>query len=226
MRLEKSAGIHYQTKQDLVYSTLRHAIMHCEVMPGARLVIEEIAQQLSVSPIPVREALHLLQSEGLVEMTPHVGAIVAPIAPSAITEIFTILEGLEVVATRTAAQRISSANLAELSAINQEMDEVLERQAFERWPDLNSKFHRTISSFTGMQLLQEMTHRIFDRWDRVRRYYFSDVLLHRLDVAQQEHRAILEAMRARNYAELERLIKLHNQGALISYTAYIETKEA
>jgi DNA-binding GntR family transcriptional regulator len=125
MRLEKSAGIHYQTKQDLVYSTLRHAIMHCEVMPGARLVIEEIAQQLSVSPIPVREALHLLQSEGLVEMTPHVGAIVAPIAPSAITEIFTILEGLEVVATRTAAQRISSANLAELSAINQEMDEVL-----------------------------------------------------------------------------------------------------
>lgn len=226
MRLEKTAAIHYQTKQDLAYSTLRHAIMHCEVMPGARLVIEDIAQQLSISPIPVREALHLLQSEGLVEMTPHVGAIVAPIAPSAITEIFTLLEGLEVVATRTAAQRISGADLAELSAINQEMDEVLERQAFERWPDLNSKFHRTISSFTGMQLLQEMTHRIFDRWDRVRRYYFSDVLLHRLEVAQHEHRAILEAMRARNYAELERLIKLHNQGALISYTAYIETKEA
>lgn len=226
MRLEKATGIHYQTKQDLVYSTLRHAIMHCDLLPGARLVIEDIAQQLSVSPIPVREALHLLQSEGLVEMTPHVGAIVAPIAPSAITEIFTILEGLEVVATRTAAQRITAANFLELSAINQEMDEVLERQAFERWPDLNSKFHRTISSFTGMTMLQEMTHRIFDRWDRVRRYYFSDVLIHRLDVAQQEHHAILEAMRTRNYSELERLIKQHNQGALISYTAYIEAKEA
>jgi DNA-binding GntR family transcriptional regulator len=93
-------GVPYRTKQELVYRRLRDDIMRCQLAPGQRLVIDELARRLSMSAIPVREALHLLQSEGLVVNVPHVGATVAPIAPASVHEVFTIMEGLELVAAR------------------------------------------------------------------------------------------------------------------------------
>ena len=71
-----SGGGHL-TKQQFVYSTLRESILRCELAPGTRLVIDDLAKQFRVSIIPVREALRLLQSEGLVLSTAHVGATVA-----------------------------------------------------------------------------------------------------------------------------------------------------
>ena len=56
--------VRFRTKQEFVYRTLRDAIMRCELEPGRRLVIDELARQLEVSSIPVREGLQLLQSEG------------------------------------------------------------------------------------------------------------------------------------------------------------------
>ncbi|HSB62391.1 MAG TPA: GntR family transcriptional regulator [Vicinamibacteria bacterium] len=78
MPLAPPAAARFRTKQELVYRTLRDAIMICRLAPGERLVIDELARQLEVSAIPVREALQLLQSEGLVRSVPPVGATVAP----------------------------------------------------------------------------------------------------------------------------------------------------
>ena len=92
------------TKHQFVYGLLRDAIMRCELAPGDRLVIDDLARRFQVSIIPVREALRLLQSEGLVVSVPHVGTTVAPISQASVHEMFAILEGLEVVATRAAAR--------------------------------------------------------------------------------------------------------------------------
>lgn len=221
MRLEIASGARYQTKQDLAYTTLRNAILRCSIAPGERLVIEEIARELAVSPIPVREALHLLQSEGLVEMVPHVGATVARISPSSIVEVFTVMEGLEIVATRSAAERMTPEQLLRLTDLLVEMDAALTSNQSEHWADLNSRFHRSISQITAMPMLQEMTHRAFDRWDRLRRYMFRNVLIHRTEQAQHEHHGIVAAMRDHDYPLLEQLVKLHNQGALAAYTTYL-----
>ena len=78
--LARRASMRHRTKQEFVYETLREAIMRCELGPGRRLVIDELARQLEVSAIPVREALQLLQSEGLVTNVPHVGATVSPVS--------------------------------------------------------------------------------------------------------------------------------------------------
>ena len=94
-----------RTKQEFVYRTLRSAIMRCEIAPGERLVIDDLARKLEVSIIPVREALQLLQSEGLILNVPHVGATVAPITRESILDVFTLLEGLEIMATRLVAER-------------------------------------------------------------------------------------------------------------------------
>ena len=84
----------YRTKSELVYATLRSAIMRCDLEPGTRLIIDDISESLGVSHIPVREALNPLQSEGLVTVVPHSGATVAPVSPGDVVEIFSIMEGL------------------------------------------------------------------------------------------------------------------------------------
>jgi DNA-binding GntR family transcriptional regulator len=75
-------------------------------------------------------------------------------------------------------------------------------------------------------MLEDMLQRAFDRWERVRRFYFSDVLVHRTRIAQAEHHAIVAQMRARNLASLETTIRRHNQGALASYLACLASAEA
>lgn len=209
------------TKQEFVYQALRSAIMRGELAPGERLRTEDIAQRFGVSLIPVREALQLLQSERLVESTPHVGARVARISRASIIEVFTVMEGLELVATRTAAERMTPAHEQELTSLLEAMDGALASGSYDEWSDLNTQFHRAIAGMTGMPMLQEMTDRALGQWDRVRRYYLKDVLVHRLTQAQAEHHVIVQAMRSQNYALLEQLVREHNQGALAAYTEYL-----
>lgn len=211
----------YRTKQEFVYQTLRESIMRGELKPGERLRIEDIAQRLGVSPIPVREALHMLQSERLVENIPHVGATVAKISKQSIIEVFTVMEGLELVATRTAAQRLTSAEMQRLDELLKAMDRTIEADDYNQWSDLNTEFHLAIVQITNMPMLQEMTTRVLNQWDRVRRYYLKDVLAFRLAHAQHEHRLILQAMADHDYERLGQLVREHNQGALSAYTEYL-----
>jgi DNA-binding GntR family transcriptional regulator len=211
----------FRTKQEFVYHTLRDAIMRCELAPGQRLVIDELARKLEVSAIPIREALQLLQSEGLVLTVPHVGATVAPISHESIHEVFTVMEGLEIVATRNAALRMTSEEAAGLDEVVAAMDAALAAGRQEEWGELNTRFHLGISRISAMPMLQEMTERVLSRWDRLRRYYFNGVLSHRIEQAQGEHHDLVDAMRERSLDALERSVKQHNQGALVAYADYL-----
>lgn len=211
----------HRTKRELVYQTLRDAIMRCELAPGRRLLIDDLARQLEVSAIPVREALQLLQSEGLVDNVPHVGATVSAISRQSIAEVFAVMEGLEIVATRSAVQNMTPADVATLEQLVTGMDRAQAAGRHAEWADLNSRFHLAISRLSAMPMLHEMTERVLARWDRVRRFYFNGVLVHRVEQAQREHRALLAAMRAGDLAALEQMVKEHNRGALQAYTEYI-----
>ncbi|MGH9313298.1 MAG: GntR family transcriptional regulator [Vicinamibacterales bacterium] len=212
----------HRTKQEFVYRTLRDAIIRCDLQPGERLVIDDLARRLEVSAIPVREALQLLQSERLVVNVPHVGATVAPISRDSIQEVFTVLEGLEMVAAREAAARASAEQLERLGDIVSAMDRAVAAHRLDDWADLNTRFHLAFSRLTGMPLLEEMMAQVLDRWDRVRRYFFSGVLRHRVARAQEEHRALFEALTERDTKRLEDTVRQHNRGALAAYTAYLE----
>lgn len=215
-----------RTKQQFVYRTLRAAIIRCELPPGERLVIDELARRFELSIIPVREALRLLQSEGLVTNVPHVGVTVAPVSRESILEVFTVLEGLELVATRAAAERATARDLAALAEIVKQMDSALGSAAYEQWAELNSRFHLAISELAAMPMLQEMMQRTLDRWDRIRRHHFKGVLVHRADQAQAEHHALLAQIEARDLPRLEQTIRQHNQGAFASYTVYLDAARA
>ncbi len=216
----------HQTKQGFVYQTLRRAILSCELQPSERLVIDTLARRLGVSIIPVREALQMLQADGLIVNVPHVGAAVAPVSRESIVDVFTVLEGLEIVSTRLVAERAAPDALAALDRLVPRMDDYAASGRSDRWADLNTEFHQTISASTGLPLLAEMTARVLERWDRIRRYYFKGVLSHRVLVAQQEHRAILAAIHDRRFADLEAHVRRHNRTALDAYMQYLNQTEA
>ena len=210
------------TKQQYVYSTLRDAIILCEIRPGERLVIDDLARRLDISIIPVREALRRLESDGLVVNVAHVGATVAPISRQSIVEVFTILEGLETVSARAAAATATDTDLAELERLVLEMDRALAGDRQSRWAELNSQFHLAISRLSGMPMLHEMLQRALDHWDRVRRFFFDDVVTRRADQAQREHHQLLALMKARDLENLEQVMRTHNRGALAAYTSHLD----
>jgi DNA-binding GntR family transcriptional regulator len=176
-----------------------------------------------VSTIPVREALQMLQSEGLTVNVPHVGATVAPVSRASVTDVFTTLEGLELVATRLVAERAAPGDIHVLEMIVHHMDVAVNAKRYEDWAALNTQFHLTLGELPGLPLLHEMTARVLDHWHRVRRYFFKGVLLHRVERAQREHRDLLAALQARDLDAVARVVHEHNAGALQAYMSYLDT---
>jgi DNA-binding GntR family transcriptional regulator len=202
--LERPA-VRFRTKQAYVHSWLRDAILDGTLRPGERVVIDDVARRLEVSAIPVREALQLLQSEGLVAIAPHVGATVAGVSADEVREVFAIMEALETVAGRAAAARMTPDDAAEL----------------ETWAELNRTLHRTIGEIAAMPMLQDMTERVLVRWERLRRFYFEGVLVPRAEQAQREHHLLVEALAAGDTEAVQHVLEIHNRGALRSYEDYL-----
>jgi DNA-binding GntR family transcriptional regulator len=217
-------GTRHRTKQEFAYQTLRDAIMRCELAPGERVVIDDLARRLRVSTIPVREAIQMLQSEGLIVTVPHTGVTVAPVSLESIQDVFAVLEGLEVVASRLVAERAGAEELDALAKLVADMDRAIASKHHARWADLNTQFHLTIGALPGLPMLAEMTERVLARWDRIRRYFFRRVLVHRLEQAQQEHREILAAMRAADLPRLEAAVRQHNRRGVESYMSYLNSR--
>jgi DNA-binding GntR family transcriptional regulator len=105
------------------------------------------------------------------------------------------------------------------------MDEALRLAAYERWSELNTRFHLAITALSGMPLLQEMTERAMGRWDRIRRHYFEGVLVPRAETAQHEHHELLAAMRAGDLARIEETTRRHNRGALLAYSEFMRSHQ-
>ncbi len=215
----------YQTKQEWVYSTLKEAILSCALAPGARLRMDGLAEQLKVSRVPVREALLQLQVEGLVDITPHAGAVVSPISLDSIHELFVILEELEVLAGRVVAERASAEELKGLEDILTGMEEAIAAGDVERWSELNTEFHREISRLSGMPFLQQITEKALEKWDRMRRYFLTEVLHKRTAQAQEEHRQIYAALQGGEIAAVKQNIRTHNRNALKAYLAYLSEED-
>jgi DNA-binding GntR family transcriptional regulator len=206
------------TKQQAIYQHLKDRILEGRLAPGQRLIIDEIAAQLGLSIIPVREALQLLQAERLVEIKPHAGATVAAVTSANIEEVFTILEGMEAVAVRRVAKNMPSDLDAKLQGLIQHMDTAEKRHDVERWSALNMDFHLAISDATGMPWLREITARALGNWDRIRRHFFREGRHPSFTRAQREHHGILVALREGDPDEAELIVRRHNQRACRHYS--------
>src|SRR5512144_1932274 len=103
-----------RTKEEYAYDVIREAILRCELKPGEKLVIDNLSDKLGVSPIPLRGALQRLQSEGLVEIIPHTGAIVSELSPANIEQVSLLLERLEILSFQVVAHKAGEEDILAL----------------------------------------------------------------------------------------------------------------
>ena len=203
----------FSTKQAMVHQILRGAIMDGRLAAGERVVIDEVARRLGVSIIPIREALHQLQSEGLVEMRPHIGPVVTGFDDTAVAEIFTLLECLEGAAARHGVARVEESDVRALEELVAEMDQA----DGDSWEALNSRFHTAMCATARMPRVSEAFARIATDWSRLYRTRLRSVTSPDLLRAQDEHRGMVEALRSRDLPRLEALIATHNRRAAEHY---------
>ena len=212
----------FQTKEQYAYTSLRSSILRCELAPNEKIIIDRLSAEMGLSHIPIRAAIQRLQAEGLIIINPHASAIVAPLLPEKIDEVFALLESLERAAFRFAAQKRTDADLDVLTNLVQRMDIAIAEPNSADWLTLNSAFHRKIAVISAMPLLINFTNRALDEWERISHYYFANITSTRLPQAQSEHHQIVALLRARDMDALESLAAVHNREANRSYQSMLK----
>ena len=200
----------HRTKEEYAYDVLRNAILHCELKPGEKLVVDALSVQMGISPIPIRTALQRLQSEGLVEITPHTGTMVSELSPNDFEPVSLLLEKLEILAFEVAAHQATVADITHLRQIVGELEQALTSGNMERWAEKNIEFHSTVAHITRMKLLIEFSNRILDTWTRLRRWYLPPIIA-QLPQAQLEHRQMVDCLAVRDIEGLTKVVMQHSK---------------
>lgn len=128
------------------------------ILPGDRIIETELATQLGVSRVPVREALRVLESQGVVINEPYKGIRLTPVTPERIDQLIEVRVALETTAGASAIRRgeNNAAHLAELEQIVQEMETMAERNDVFGFATADTSFHRSFCSFAGNAVLSDM----------------------------------------------------------------------
>jgi DNA-binding GntR family transcriptional regulator len=211
----------FATKSEWVYEQLRRRILAGTYKPDDRLRLTELAREFNMSEMPVREALRMLQRDGLIEMHSHRGASVANLSWSMAAEIVSVRMHLEVLAVREAAPGHDKSSLAELSKILDRMDRDLAAGSAARFSTGNREFHRRLYEPGANTVLKQEITDLWDRVWRARAQSIFEVDRGRMTAAQAEHRAILAAL-SKNDAEAAVIAaSRHRDRTLLSWTSVV-----
>jgi len=212
----------YRTMQEIVYDTIRDAILNGRYRPGQRLVADELAKEIGVSRMPVREALHRLEATGLVTLAPHRGAVVNELSEAEIIEIYHIRAVLDGLATRLAAPHLTKPDYDRLNAILDEMAAAAKAKDLDRVLRVNRDFHQRIWRAAHAPRLHSLLENLYDASQRFRQ--LSLVLPGRLQQLTQDHRRITQALARGDVNRAERFAIEHHESTARRLLKSIEKK--
>ncbi len=198
-----------------VANYLREHIVMDHFQPGQRLPERTLAEQLKVSRTPMREALKILATEGLVVISPHRGAVVADVSPSDVKEKAYVLSVLEQAAAERACELASDDDIAEVQALHYEMKAAFLRRDRQNYFRLNQEIHNRIVALSGNASLIEIHANLSRQLYRVR--YLSNEKNDRWSIAMEEHEAIMSALEARDAERIGRELRDHLGGTWMKY---------
>lgn len=157
-----------QPLREAIRDTLRNRIFEGEYTPGMRLVERDLATEFGVSRLPVREALRMLQQEGLVTEPASRGSVVTKLDADQVDDLFSVRIALEVLACRLAAQRATDDDIARLTDLVAQTRDALVRGGLSEAHALNSEFHDEVTRIadnpflrTALEPLQGRMHWLF-----------------------------------------------------------------
>ncbi|EGO65680.1 GntR family transcriptional regulator [Acetonema longum] len=208
------------TKSASIYNEIKRKILEGEFPPGSHLVIKQIATEYGLSDIPVREALKELRAEGLVETIPHVGSRVASFSPQNIKDMLEMRECLETFAAELAVQNADDSLIQKLEEKYAEASQALADNDIQRYGELNKAFHRLIIEASGNQLLIQTISDLMESEKRMRMVFqiFPEIL----QDSHKEHQQMLQYVKERNPAAMERLMYHHKKRSFDKMRVYFQ----
>ena len=203
---------------------LRDLIVQGKLEPGVRLNERLLCGQLGISRTPLREAIKLLATEGLVQLLPNRGAQVAPLEAGRLAETLEVMAALEALAGALACRRASPERIAELRALHEEMVAMHARGDLAGYFRYNQAIHLKIVEASGNATLANTYRQLNANVLRAR--YMANLSRERWDEAVREHEQILAALEARDVARLTRLLQDHLAHKLASVAKTFEKAAA
>ena len=184
----------YLPLRDVVFNTLREAILRGDLKPGERLMEIQLANKLGVSRTPIREAIRKLELEGLVLMIPRKGAEVAQITEKSLRDVLEVRRALENLAVQLACLRMSPQTLADLKAAARAFEEILGGEDVTAVAEADEAFHDVIYMATDNQRLISLLNNLREQMYRYRVEYLKKKECHKQLL--WEHQEIIRAIEA------------------------------
>lgn len=198
--------------REVVFNTLRKAILTGQLKPGDRLMEVHLANRLGVSRTPIREAIHKLEQEGLVTMIPRRGAEVARITERSLQDVLEVRRALDALSVELACERITQEQIGRLADACEQFEKATHSKDTTAIAKADVAYHDIIVEATGNRRLQQLVNNLAEQMYRYRFVYLKDISQHELLV--EEHREILQYIRKRD-----------KEGASLAARKHIDNQE-
>ena len=201
----------YKPLREVVFETLREAIIKGTLKPGERLMEVQLAEEMGVSRTPVREAIRKLELEGFVVMLPRKGAYVSGISTKDIVDVFEVRAGLESLAAGLAAERITEEELEDLNRFLVEVIIHAEKGDLEKVVQSDSAFHDIIYEASRNRRMVQIINKLREQIQRFR----STSLAYpgRIEQTLEEHKKLVKAITERDIVLARSLAQEHVENA-------------
>lgn len=197
----------YLPLRDVVFNTLRQAILRGELEPGERLMEIQLAHKLGVSRTPIREAIRKLELEGLVVMIPRKGAEVARITEKDMRDVLEVRGTLEELAVTLACKNVTKEAIDELTMANKLFEAAIVSKDVVKIVDADVDFHDVIYRMTDNQRLIQIINNLSEQMYRYRLEYVKDARSHSILIS--EHADIIRKLESNDEEGAKAVINQH-----------------
>jgi DNA-binding GntR family transcriptional regulator len=222
---EADSGREDQSLHDEILTRLRDHIVEGNIPDGARVPERQLCEMLGISRTPLREALKVLASEGLVELLPNRGARVRQLSERDLAELFDVMGGLEALAGRLACENITDAEIAEIERLHYEMYGFYLHRDMHGYFRINQLIHHKIVEASRNTALLGAYANFAGRIRRVRYSANFARQRERWGEAMREHETILDALRRRAGSELSDILFLHLRNKRTAAVEYLKAED-
>ena len=197
----------YKPLREVIFNTLRDAIIVGELKPGERLMEVKLAEKMGVSRTPVREAIRKLELEGLVNMLPRKGAHVADLSVKDIMDVLEVRASLDGLATSLAAERISEDELKELKHVHYQFINFVEKENLQGSIKKDVEFHEIIYRASRNEKLIQIVNNLREQVHRFRVIYLKDYVS--VKELIKEHQEIYDAITGKDTEKAQSAAQRH-----------------
>lgn len=197
----------YLPLRDVVFNTLREAILRGELVPGERLMELQLAAKLGVSRTPIREAIRMLEQEGLAITIPRKGAIVAGMTEKDMQDVLEIREALEELSVQVACDKITAEEIEQLQENMKNFERSLKSGDLKKMAQADVEFHDVIYQATHNPKLVNMLNNLREQMYRYRVEYLKNPKNH--EQLLREHEAIYKGIVEKDKASVTDMIRRH-----------------